>query len=204
MPGSGSNASHGTHVAGIAAASGNNGVGISGAAWNAKIMAIKGFPDFGQYAKISDLLSGIYYAVNNGAHIINASWGSSYEPGQAEIDAFQFALDNNVIPIVAAGNEALVAQFTTPAGIPGVFTVGSINSSIELSQFSNYGNAVDILAPGGDSTYGGWGSEEYILSTYPTDVGGYGLLKGTSMAAPYVSGVAALIKSVNMELSARD
>ncbi len=203
-PGQGSNAAHGTHVAGIAAARGNNGKGISGASWNSKIMAIKGFPDFGQYARISDLLDGVYYAVNNGAHIINASWGSGYQPGQAEIDAFQYALDNNVLPIVAAGNEALVAQFTTPAGIPGVFTVGSINSSDELSQFSNYGSAVDILAPGGDSAYGSYGREEFILSTYPEDIGGYGLLKGTSMAAPFVAGVAALVKSMNMDLSARD
>ena len=202
-PGFTVNASHGTHVAGIVAAKGNNSIGISGTAWNVKIMAVKGFSDFSKYAKLSDLLAGVYYSVTNGADIINASWGSAFPPDQAEIDAFQFALDNGVLPIVAAGNDGIDSFQTTPAGIPGVFTVGSVGRSLQLSSFSNYGEAVNMLAPGGDSAMSG-GVDEYIFSTLPMNDGKYGPSRGTSMAAPFVAGVAALIKSLNPSLNPRD
>jgi subtilisin family serine protease len=183
---------HGTHVAGIIGAIGNNSAGAVGVSWQATLMAVKGFDSAGN-ALVSDLLNTLYYSVNNGARVINCSWGANRVPTQAEKDAFQFAISNGVLPVVAAGNSGIDAAKTSPAGIDGVLTVGSVNSLDQVSGFSNYGSHVAVYAPGGDAMAAGGTRDEFIYSTLPTAHGAYGTMRGTSMAAPFVTGIAALV-----------
>lgn len=189
---------HGTHVAGLIGAVGDNALGVTGVAWRTRLLAAKGF-DSGGYAAISDLLNTIYYSINNGARVINCSWGADRSPTQAERDAFQYALDSGVLAVVAAGNSSIDASQSSPASLDSVLTVGSINSRDEVSAFSNYGPRVFVYAPGGEA---GVNANEYIVSTLPGNQ--YGPLRGTSMAAPFVTGIAALVFSVNPKLSAVD
>jgi len=187
---------HGTHVAGLIGASYDNRLGIIGIGRNqVKIMAVKGFKSQDR-TPISDLLKGIYYAVDNGAHIINASWGATKPAEQAEIDAINYALSREVLVVAAAGNDTEPASWVTPASIPGVVTIGSLNSRDQLSTFSNYGASVNFVAPGGD------GSErrnEFILSSVIED--DYDELRGTSMSAPLISGSLALLMSQRRDLT---
>ena len=203
-PGPLDSAKHGTHVAGIIGAVGNNGKGVTGVAWRTQIMAVKGFSNLSDTAKSSDLLKTIYYAVDNGARIINCSWGTERLPSQAEIQAFRYALSKNVLPVVAAGNDGADAATTSPAAIAGVMAVGAIGSHERVSGFSNFGKTVSIYAPGGDATSVGGVADEFIFSTLPMSKGAYGNLRGTSMAAPFISGLAALILSARPELLAQD
>lgn len=182
---------HGTHVAGIVGATGNNGRGVVGVNWNVSLMGLKGWEDDQAGGLISALVEGIYYAVDNGAHIINMSWGIPGTSSQALLDAFSYAKNNGVLMVVAAGNNALNAQEFYPANVPSAFTVGSYSENFDnISNFSNWGTGLDILAPG-----------EFIMSTVFPSEGYYGRLSGTSMAAPKVAGLAALMLSVNPTLS---
>lgn len=186
---------HGTHVAGIIGANSNNGLGMVGATVNSKLMLVKSFSSKRRTTS-SDLLKSIYYAVDNKADIINCSWGTSASPTTAEFNAFEYARINNVIAVTAAGNSSTYASRTSPAGLTNVLTVGSHSSRNLLSTFSNFGEAVDILAPGGD------GSErrnESILSLGIQDV--YIGKKGTSMSAPFISAALANLKSVYPDLT---
>ncbi|MCB0384267.1 MAG: S8 family serine peptidase, partial [Bdellovibrionales bacterium] len=151
-----------------------------------------------QLAKTDDLLKTVYYAADNGAQVLNCSWGANQSPTSAERDAFSYALDMGLVVVVAAGNSAANARDFSPAGIAQVITVGSSNSLDELSSFSNYGTGVDVMAPGGDAPQYG-GRDEKILSTIPG--GKYVGQRGTSMASPYVAGLAALVLSINPALS---
>ena len=197
-PATSSGGEHGTHVAGIIGAAGNNGLGVTGLNWNIKIMAIKGFSDSTEFAKTADLLKTVYYAADNGAQVLNCSWGANQRPTSAERDAFKYAQDKGLVVVVAAGNSASNSREFSPAAISGLITVASSNSRDRLSSFSNYGTVVDVMAPGGDAPrYGG--RDEKILSTVPNN--GYEGLRGTSMAAPYVAGLAGLILSINPKLS---
>lgn len=204
IPNSTTLGSHGTHVAGIIGAVGNNRTGVSGVAWRVKLLAAKGFSSLDDSASLSDLLRTIYYSVNQGARIINCSWGLGRKPGPAETDAFRYALNKGVLPVVAAGNESMDAANTSPAAIPGVLSVGSINSLDQISSFSNFGSTVSIFAPGGESKKSGGPFDEYIESTIPSLNGVYGSMRGTSMAAPYVSGIAALMIAANPTLMPGD
>jgi subtilisin family serine protease len=181
---------HGTHVAGLIGANFNNTTGIMGLARNqVKIMSVKGFKSLDR-TPISDLLKGIYYAVDNGADIINASWGATKPAEQAEIDAIDYALSKEVLVVAAAGNSTEPASWVTPSSISGVVTVGSLNSNNQLSTFSNYGASVNFVAPGGD---GRERLNEFIFSTFIEN--DYGDLRGTSMSAPLVSGALAFLMS---------
>lgn len=188
---------HGTHVAGLIGAELGNGFGTRGVTLNqVKILAVKGFRSK-ERTKLSDLIESIYYSVNNGAHIINASWGVDKEPEQAEIDAVNYALNRGVLVVAAAGNTGDPASWITPGSIEGVITVGSLNSMDQLSTFSNYGNSVDFLAPGGD---GRERLNEYLLSAALDNF--FVDLRGTSMAAPLVSGALSLTLSQRKDISA--
>ena len=196
--------SHGTHVAGIIAAERANGLGVDGVADHVRIMSIRAVPDGDEYDK--DIALAIRYAVDNGARIINASFGKSYSPNKEWVyEAIKYAARKNVLIVHAAGNDGLNLddpanpnypndqEATGPEFADNVLTVGSLDSSYGaemVSSFSNYGASnVDIFAPGGG-----------IYSTMPNNE--YTFQGGTSMAAPAVSGIAALILSRFPKLSA--
>ncbi len=180
---------HGTHVAGTIGALGNNNLAVAGVAWKVQLMAVKVFPATGS-AAVSDIVSGINYAVTHGASIINASYGESGSTGfsQAEFAAIAAARDAGVIFVAAAGNEAAnmdVSRFYPAShALDNIVTVGNSTRRDEISPSSNYGAAVDLFAPGTDIV-----SLDYATNT------GTVTLTGTSMSAPHVSGTLALLKA---------
>ncbi|MFS4455376.1 S8 family serine peptidase [Maribacter sp. 2304DJ31-5] len=196
--------SHGTHVAGIIGAERNNGKGANGVANNVAIMSIRAVPNGDEYDK--DIARGIRYAVDNGAKVINGSFGKSFSPkAQWVYDAIMYAAKKDVLFVHAAGNEGADLDDPTNPNFPNdqenngpemsdnVITVGALdpNYGSELvASYSNYGTInVDIFAPGTD-----------IYSTYPNNT--YEYSPGTSMAAPAVAGLAALLFSQYPDLSA--
>lgn len=194
--------SHGTHVAGIIAAGRNNGKGANGVANNVKIMSIRAVPNGDEYDK--DVALAIRYAADNGAQIINTSFGKYYSPHSDWVrDAIVYAASKDVLIVNAAGNEAADldtkdvypndAIGTGPEVSDNFISVGSLDpkyGSGMISSFSNYGKInVDIFAPGGE-----------IYSTYPENT--YKSIGGTSMASPAVAGIAALIRSHYPKLTA--
>jgi thermitase len=175
---------HGTHVSGIVAGHGNNGNGISGVCWSAKLVAVKFMNSKGK-GSTSDAIDGIDYAVKNGAKIINCSFGSSSK-SSALHDAVDYAQDHNVLLVVAAGNdgENIDKNPTYPASFTdsNILAVAASTDEDTLASFSNFGStAVDVAAPG-----------DNVYSTYKG--GGYRYLSGTSMAAPYAAGTAAMLR----------
>ena len=167
---------HGSHVAGIAAASSNNGVGVSGVSWGAKIMPIKvlSASASGTFANAAE---GIVWAANNGAHIINLSLGGSSYSKVFE-DAINYAYDKGVMIIASSGNNGGAILY--PARFANVMAVGATDQSNVLAYFSNYGAELDVVAPG--------------VSIYSTGINSYYHNSGTSMAAPFVSGLASILR----------
>ncbi|WP_081415656.1 S8 family peptidase [Aquimarina latercula] len=193
---------HGTHVSGIIASERNNGKGVNGIAKNVEIMAIRAVPNGDEYDK--DIALAIRYAVDNGAKVINTSFGKYYSTHPEWVrDAIKYAGENDVLIVNAAGNEGLDLdqklvypndQIDNSSEISNNFiTIGALNykyGSNLVANFSNYGkNNVDAFAPG-----------VKIWATTPSNT--YEYLQGTSMAAPAVSGVAALIRSYYPKLKA--
>ena len=193
---------HGTHVAGIAAAIGNNSEGVAGISWGANIMPVKVLGSSGS-GSLSDVSSGITWAADHGAQIINMSLGSSSASSTLE-DAINYAYGKGVLLVAAAGNECDSGNPTMyPAAYDHVLAVGATGDSDEHADYSSTGSYVDVVAPGGnpsdsyDSNPNHW-----IVSTYWRDSGySYAQVAGTSQAAPHVAGLAALILSVNSSLS---
>ena len=191
---------HGTHLAGIIAAVRNNGKGMDGIADDVQIMSIRTTPEGDEYDK--DIAMGIRYAVNNGAKIINMSFGKSLSPDKKMIDdAVKYALDKDVLLLQAAGNSKrninAFDNFPNPKYLftdsiaTNWVTVGAVDCNGNIATFSNYGDAVvDIFAPG-----------VAIYSTIPF-TNKYMSWDGTSMASPVVCGVAALLRSYFPALSA--
>lgn len=167
---------HGTHVSGIAAASGNNSVGIAGIAWGARIMPLKVLSGAG-YGSESDVASAMTWAADHGAKVINLSLGGSFASSVMEA-AVNYAYAHGVTVAAAAGNSGGYG-ILYPAAYTNAIAVASTDSSNTLSSFSSYGPEVDLAAPGSS-----------IYSTYPS---GYTYLSGTSMATPHIAGVAALL-----------
>lgn len=199
----GPDALHGTHVAGIIGAVRNNNIGMNGIATNAKLMSIRAVPDGDERDK--DIANAIRYAVDNGAKIINMSFGKAYSPHPEKVwEAMRYASDNNVLLVHAAGNDNQnideiinypINYYSDGKVVaPTWITVGAstrYNDDIRAS-FSNFGKKqVDIFAPGLE-----------IYSTVPQN--DYKFLQGTSMAAPVVSGVAALVWGYFPELTAQE
>jgi subtilisin family serine protease len=189
---------HGTHVAGIIAAEGNNGIGIIGVAWHAQVMAVKGLDDQG-IGLDSTLAPAIMYAANNGADVISASWGG---PGYSQTiaDAVSYAYNLGAVFVAAAGNNGGDARDFYPAALWNVITVAASDSNDNLASFSNSGSKIDVAAPGVDIL---------SLQASGTNLGitvspGYTRASGTSMATPHVSGLAALILSQNANYSNED
>ena len=176
---------HGTHVAGIAAAIGNNGIGIAGLAWGVRIMALKVL-DYNGSGFESDVASAITYAADHGAKVINLSLGGS-AADTTLADAVSYAYGKGVTIVAAAGNSGSSAPFY-PAAYPHVIAVASVNSSNQASSFSNYGSDIALAAPGENIVSTMWAGNTALCpgSTYCA-------LAGTSMATPHVAGVAALL-----------
>jgi thermitase len=175
---------HGTHVAGIVGARGDNGVGIAGTCWSTKLVAVKFMNSRGK-GSTSNAIAGIEYAVKKGIKIINCSFGSDAKSSSLK-DAVDYAQSKGALLVVAAGNdgENIDKSPVYPASYSdsNILTVAATTDQDELASFSNYGSSeVDVAAPGDD-----------IFSTYIG--GGYKFLSGTSMASPYVAGVAALLR----------
>lgn len=199
------NESHGTHVAGIIAAARGNKKGVDGVAKNVKIMSVRTVPDGDEYDK--DVALAIRYAVDNGAQVINASFGKGFSPKADWVyEALEYAASKDVLFVHAAGNDGADLDDSenpnfpndhklknSPEFVDNVITVGALTSSFGpgmIASFSNYGKQnVDVFAPG-----------DGIYSTMPNDE--YEFQGGTSMAAPAVAGVAALIRSYFPKLSA--
>ena len=179
---------HGTHVAGTIGAVGNNGVGVTGVAWNASIMPLK-FLDQAGSGSLSNAIKAIQYARVNGAKIINASWGGGGFSSALQSAITQFITSGGLF-VAAAGNESTNNDVTPsyPANYPGVISVGASTRTDTRASFSNYGSNVDVFAPG-----------QSILSTLPGNR--YGSLSGTSMATPQVAGALALLWGQNLTLS---
>ncbi len=194
--------SHGTHVAGIVAATRGNDKGLDGVANNVKILTVRVVPDGDEHDK--DVALGIRYAVDNGAKVINTSFGKGYSPNKQWVyDAIKYAAKNDVLIVNAAGNDSknIDVEKTYPNDSEdlvneisdNVLTIGASSLFYDKrlpARFSNFGKInVDVFAPGVD-----------IYSTIPSDE--YDQLSGTSMAAPSAAGVAALVRSYYPKLSA--
>lgn len=198
-------ARHGTHVAGIIAATRDNGIGMNGVANNAEIMVVRAVPDGDEYDK--DIALAIRYAVDNGAKVINTSFGKYYSPHPEWVwDAIKYASDKDVLIVNAAGNEGFdldgIQVYPNDQKVGEkmemgntFITIGALNydyGSELVASFSNYGKtSVDVFSPG-----------VKIWSTVPLNE--YEYLQGTSMAAPAVAGVAAMIRSYYPSLKASE
>ncbi|TFG72007.1 MAG: hypothetical protein E4H27_03465, partial [Anaerolineales bacterium] len=197
---------HGTHVAGIAAAITNNTTGVAGMSWGARIIPVRVLGENGSGWN-SDITAGINWARTHGADIINLSLGGP-DYSTTMQDAVTAAHNAEVLVVAAMGNDNSSSPFY-PAAYDHVLPVAATNKNNVRSYFSNYGTHVDITAPGGEMSYlhdpGGIYSTMPTYAVYLTTVKGYyknyDRLQGTSQAAPYISGLAALIWSVDATLS---
>lgn len=198
-PGASDDHGHGTHVAGIAAAATNNGIGTVGTGFNANIISIKCVDANGDGTD-TDIAQAIVYAVDQGAQVINLSLGS-YEYSPAEQDAVNYAWRKNVLVVAAAGNDG-ADKPNYPGALSKVLTVAA-TSRISAATYSNFGPFVGICAPGGDFDFelmwllGVYSTMPtyYVTLNDPNQYGAaqnYDYLMGTSMASPHVAGLAAL------------
>ncbi len=187
---------HGTHIAGIAAAETNNSLGIAGVAWNCKILPVKVTDATGD-GYYSWIIDGITWATDHGANVINVSLGGDVDDPFLE-EACKYARDKGVVVVAAAGNDGIAAVSYPAAYDAYVLAVAASDYNDAITDFSSFGPEVDVAAPG-----------VYILGPAPQWYVGDGYLpylfaSGTSMAAPHVSGLAALIRSLKPDLSVDD
>ncbi|MFC4930715.1 S8 family serine peptidase [Massilia sp. GCM10023247] len=198
---------HGTHVAGTVAAATNNGTGVAGVAYGAKIVPVRVLGKCGGYT--SDIADAIVWSSGGAvtgvpniaarAHVINMSLGGGGACGTTTQNAINSARSRGTVVIVAAGNENMNASNSNPANCAGVVTVAATNRNGARAPYSNYGTVVDVAAPGGDAN-------GYIISTLNAGTSSpgadnYAGYQGTSMATPHVAGVAALMIARNSALT---
>ena len=195
---------HGTHVAGSIAAKTNNGVGVSGVAFNSRIVPVRVLGKCGGYT--SDIADAIIWSSGgtvtgvpsnaNPARVINMSLGGGGACDTTTQNAINSARSRGTVVVVAAGNSNTDASTANPANCAGVVTVAATNRSGGRAYYSNYGTAVDVAAPGGDvRTSGGGVLSTLNAGTTTPGADNYAYYQGTSMAAPHVAGVAALMLS---------
>ncbi|HON07973.1 MAG TPA: S8 family peptidase, partial [Verrucomicrobiota bacterium] len=175
---------HGTHVAGIIGAVGNNQKGIAGVAWKVQIMSLK-FIDSTNNGYLSDAVECINYAINKGAKIINASWGSTNYSSTLQT-AFNKARSAGIIVVVSSGNDSrnndITPSYPASYNLDNIISVLATDFNDEIADYSNYGaTSVDVGAPGSS-----------IISTFFLNDSSYIYLSGTSMSSPHVAGICAL------------
>lgn len=185
---------HGTHVAGIIAAQGANDVGTAGVAMDVRIMPIRVVDDQGEI-RVADEIAAIYWAVDNGADVINLSLGSD-EYVQLEREAIQYAHSRGVVVVAASGNQ--VSKISYPAHYDETISVGALRASGQPTSFTSRLTRVDVAAPGESIFSPGW---DEFFGDYWADVfySDYRPVTGTSFSTAIVSGAAALLKSVAPE-----
>lgn len=197
---------HGTEVAGLVGATGNNSMGIVGINWNTKIMPLAVLDDNGT-GYTSSVTAAIYYAVDNAAQVINLSLGA-YADDPALKVAINYAIAHNVVVVAAAGNcgdntipdcsGVPVGTVAYPAAYPDVIAVGASMNTDQVASFSSYGPAIDVVAPGHNIPYSATWTAANGTSLYAAH------LYGTSFASPMVASFASLIKSIRPATSVAD
>ncbi|HTK39908.1 MAG TPA: S8 family serine peptidase [Patescibacteria group bacterium] len=202
----GSGVSHGTETAGLIGAVSNNGIGTASFNWHTKLMPLQALDDNGS-GYTSDVVAAIYYAVDNGASVINMSLGS-YQSDPYLDQAVQYAYDHNVVVVAAAGNcgtgqeygcdPANPGAIAFPALDPHVIAVGAVDGSNQRATFSSYGPALDVVAPGSGSIISTMWLESNQTSAYSST------LYGTSFATPIVSSLVSLLRSERPDSSVDD
>lgn len=175
---------HGTHVAGIIAAEVNNNEGVAGMTWYTKIMPVKVLDSSGAGSTYS-VAEGIIWATDHGAHVINMSLGN-YAEAEFLHDALKYAYNRGVVLVAASGNDN-TDRPGYPAAYTEVLAVAATDSDERRAEYSNYGDYIDVAAPGTS-----------IPSTYPGSR--YAALSGTSMASPHVAALVSLVRAVNPKL----
>ncbi len=195
---------HGTHVSGTVAQSTNNGYGVAGMAWGVSLLPVKALDAAGE-GFASDIAEAITYAVDQGSDVINLSIGGG--SSLSIEDAIGYAVANDVVVVASSGNDN-ISPVSYPARYPGVIGVGATGYEHDLiAPYSNYGDGLDVVAPGGnlDQTFeaSGYGPVKAGIYQQVTadEIRGY---QGTSMAAPHVSALAALLLSKEPDLSAQE
>ncbi len=199
---------HGAHVAGTVAAGTNNGSGVAGVSWGAKVLPVRALGVAG--GSITDIVNGTLWAAGesvagvpanaNPAQVVNLSIGGGAPCSQFEQEAFNTLRSKGVVVVVAAGNENSDVGLSSPANCDGVIAVGATGPQNTRAPYSNYGTGIDVMAPGGDTeqtlSIGGETVVAGVFSTSRDDSTGefdYYALQGTSMAAPHVAGLVALM-----------
>jgi len=176
------NAEHGTITASICGAVTDNALGLAGTSWNAKLMVINCSSPYSDNA-ITSGYDGILYATEQGADIINCSWGSLGSASLYEQDVVDYALQHGSLIVAAAGNDN-DSTLHYPSSYNGVLSVAALNSANGRASFSNFGRAIDVAAPG-LNVFGAFGED------------GYKMMSGTSVSSPLVAGIIALVKTAH-------
>ncbi len=209
-----SNGTHGSHVAGVIAANSDDGVGTAGVDWAAKIVPVRVLGTEGK-GPFSDVLDGVAWAAGlnvagapvnpNPADVINLSLGGSGPCDTVERQLFDAVIERGTLVVVAAGNDNENVSEASPGNCDAVITVGAADFGGQRAPYSNFGRQLDVMAPGGDvgaDSNGDYYPDGVLSAVYNDNKGGFywGFLQGTSMAAPHVSGLVALLKAVDPTL----
>ncbi|RJS20142.1 peptidase S8 [Corallococcus sp. H22C18031201] len=214
---SGSSSFHGTHVAGTIGAVSNNKLGVAGVTWKGKVLPVRVLGTNG--GTLADIAAGMNWATGGTvpgvranttpARVVNLSLGGTGSAPQSVQDIVNTAVNTrNAIFVIAAGNENVNASGTFPCNMQNVICVGAVRFDGRRASYSNFGSVVDVMATGGQTSEdrNGDGFPDGVLSTLPDSnrQPSYGFYNGTSMAAPHVAGVVALMLAVNPALTATE